>query len=103
MNLAILKDTPLKFNENIAATCPNRDQWKICAQAVFNVDLTFPSGYVGLGNTPPLPLTVMTADGLQRQWHEPTPIMSPYLLAIAIGDMVPQRAMAGHSWSPASL
>lgn len=68
-------------------------------QATFEVDLTYPPGMVALSNTAPLPSIVRTQNGLQHQWHEATPLMSTYLLAICIGHVVSQTATTGmHMW-----
>lgn len=64
-------------------------------QAVFFVDVTYPAGLVALANTEPLPLTTARGGGLQKQWHAPTPVMSPYLLAICIGRLVSKHAHTG--------
>lgn len=64
-------------------------------QAVFFVDVTYPAGLVALANTEPLPLTTARGGGLQKQWHAPTPVMSPYLLAICIGRLVSKHTHTG--------
>ena len=64
-------------------------------QATFTVDLTYPRGLTALSNAEAYPLVASTGDGRERKFFEPTPQMSPYLLAICIGKLVSKSILSG--------
>ena len=64
-------------------------------QAVFTVALTYPAGVTALANTPVAAGPQAVDDDRLTQRHQPTPVMSTYLLAICIGHIVPRSVITG--------
>ena len=64
-------------------------------QAVFTVVLTYPAGVTALANAPVAAAPQAVADNRLTQRHQPTPMMSTYLLAVCIGHIVPHSIITG--------
>lgn len=61
------------------------------------MDLTYPVGLTALSNAEAFSLVTLTTDGSERKWFEPTPHMSPYLLAVCIGKLASKSVLSGRS------